>query len=325
MVNQNIVYGGLAALLLLVIAFAFYSFGETQAIKTKLDGIDKKTQSSSLAVTGLDKRLADLEGKFSKQTTYSKLIAFYDSSCTQCSNEGFLQGVEASKGNLEKQGILLQPIDLKDDPNPAIAVNVNMAPAFFASATDLALNSKLVDFMNALPQASFALKESSIGVTAFPPSSHIILSTQSCAKNGTVKLEEFYSPTSPFARRVFYGNGSAFNDNSSAIFAEVSGEALAKVEKAYGEKINSSSYCIGIHTKNENSQVLNVNASDETLCKEEVGEEAYKESDRLANEYGIFGTPMFVVDCKYVTKVRDSARLENAICAFRPDICGRTG
>lgn len=319
--KPEIVYGALAVLLLFSLGFAFFVNNEISGVKQQLKVLERKPDTTAVLISGLDRRISEVENKLQKESASAKLFAFYDSSCGVCGNEGFLQAVTATRPQLEKEGIRLEAIDVKDNPTAALGVGVKTVPTFFASSSDLALNSRLVDFINQLATLQYGFFESAKGVIAQPPVSQVILSQAACSSDGSIRVQEFYSPTCAYCRRMSYANGTAYNPASTDAFREIAGESFINVTKEFGAKLNASSHCIGIHTLDENRQVLGVNASDEGLCLESVSAEAIEDAERLSDRYGLIGTPAFVVDCKYITKTRTTSSLKDALCAIRPELC----
>ncbi|HLD75687.1 MAG TPA: conjugal transfer protein TraF [Candidatus Norongarragalinales archaeon] len=314
-------YGTLAVLLLFMLGYAFFAQGELGELKQRLSALEKKPETTAILVNALDGRLNAVEQKLKSISTSAKLFAFYDSRCTVCSNEAFLQAIQLTRSNLEKDGILVSVVDVKTSPDTARSFGVRTVPTFYATTADLSLNQKLVDFLNQLAPLQYGFQESSLGVIAQPPTAQVIFDAQTCALNGSVIVEEFHSPTCAFCRRVFYANGSAYNPANLSGFSEVSMEALDTVKAQMGAKINATSHCIAVHTLDENRQVLGLDTSDEGLCIEEVGSDAYKTSDALSDRYGLIGAPAFVVDCRYVSKVHNADALKTTLCGFRPDLC----
>ena len=322
--SQNtIIYAALAVILLVVLGSSFYTFSQLNALSAKVaENQNQNGGTNAALIASLTARVAALEQKIQELQVTAKLVLFYDSSCTFCNNNFMLNNIDQTRQLLSQDGIGLSVVDVKDNPRSALAAGVRNVPVFFAGTSDLSANPKLVDFFTSLAGIQFALQESDQGVTAFPPVTAKVIDSQSCSESGQVRVEEFYSPTCPFCRPVFYANGTRYNNATNDVrFSELSGDAVASIEKRFGEKVNLTSRCVGIHTLNENRQVLNVTKSDEGLCVEQIGSEAYDENQALADAYGVIGAPTFVLDCQYITKVRESAKLEQAICDLRPELC----
>ena len=322
--SQNtIVYAALAVILLVVLGSSFYSFSQLNTLNAKVAELqNQQSNNNNALIAALTSRVSSLEQKIQELSVSAKLVLFYDSSCTFCNNNFMINNIEQTRSILAKEGIGLSIVDVKDNARGALAAGVRNVPVFFAGTSDLSANPKLIDFFNSLPQINFALQESDQGVTAFPPTTAKVIQNSSCQISGSVQLEEFYSPTCPFCRPVFYGNGTPYNNASKDVrFSELSGDAAQNVSQRFGAKLDLKQRCIGVHTLDENKQVLNLTQSDEALCIEEVGNAAYDENQAVADEYGVPGAPTFVIDCQYITKVREPDKLQEAICDLRPELC----
>ncbi len=326
MVNgQNtVIYAALAVMLLVVLGSSFYSFSQLNSINGKISDLEKQGQGSTqnqAAIAALQTRIQALESKVLQQSVTSKMLLFYDSSCATCSNEQLLLNLDDTRAKLATQGIGLQSVDIKDTPNSALAVGVRNVPVFFASSADLASSPRLVEFFNSLPQIKFALQEIPQGLIAYPPLTSKVIASN-CSQPGAVTLEEFYSTTCPFCRPVFYANGTRYNDPIKDVrFSSLSEDAAKNVSAAFGSKLSLNSRCVNVHTLQDNQQMLNVNESDEALCIKSVGQTAYDENELASANYGISGAPSFVIDCQYISKVREPDKLQKAICDARPDVC----
>ncbi|GEM_PF-2127816 len=323
--NQHtIVYAALAVILLVVLGSSFYTFSQLNTLNAKVAELQSQSGGTNAAlITVLTSRVASLEKKIQELGVTAKLVLFYDSSCTFCNNNFMLNNLEQTRSILAQESIGLAIVDVKDDPRSALAAGVRNVPVFFAGTSDLSANPRLIDFFTSLPQIQFALQESDQGLTAFPPTTAKIIQNTSCQIPGKVQLEEFYSPTCPFCRPVFYGNGTRYNNGTTDVrFSELSGDTAQNVSRHFGSKLELTQRCIGVHALDENKQVLNLTQSDEALCIEEVGPQAYDENQAVADTYGVPGAPTFVIDCQYLTKVRESDKLQEAICQLRPELCG---
>ncbi|MDP2717884.1 MAG: hypothetical protein Q8P02_04025, partial [Candidatus Micrarchaeota archaeon] len=121
---------------------------------------------------------------------------------------------------------------------------------------------------------------------------------------------------------VFYGNGTRYNDpNLTTKFQVLAQDAVENLTGIFGQEINVAERCAAVHSADENLQVLNISQSDGALCQEKLGDARFAKDQTAFDNYGLFGAPAFVVDCQYITSVRDSAQLQQAICELRPELC----
>ncbi len=320
--QQTIVYGALAVILLVVLGSAFYTFSQVNALKGQVDGFSSKISSLDSLTAAQQSRIASLETKVGSLDVNAKVILFYDSSCDFCGNEFILQDLEQTQQALASQKIGLQTVDIKDNPNPALASGVKSVPVFFSSKADLASNAKLVDFYNSLPQIRFSVQETSFGAMALPPVTGAVVGAQSCRNDAVVTLSYFYSPTCAFCQPVFYGNGTRYNDpNLTTRFQVLAKDTVANLSASFGSRLQLSEHCAAVHTLEENQVVLNISQSDAQICTQETGKDVFDVDQGLFDSYGLFGAPAFVIDCQYITSARDSAQLTQALCELRPDIC----
>ncbi|MBI5226796.1 hypothetical protein HY994_06225 [Candidatus Micrarchaeota archaeon] len=321
--QNTVIYAALAVILLIVIASSFYMFSQLNSLSAKVTELSgQNNNQNAQAINALSARIAALESRFNELKVTGNVILFYDSSCTFCNNKFMLDNLDQTRTILANQSIGLKTVDVKDDPRAALAVGVSNVPVFFAGAADLSANPKLVNFMNALSRISFNLQESPNGITAYPPVTAKVVANLSCAVPGKVQLEEFYSPTCPFCLPVSYGNGTRYNNASiDPRFASLSHDAAQNLSQILGAKISLKQQCINVHSLTDNEQVLNVSASDEGLCVNQVGTDAFDKASAAADTYGVAGAPTFVLDCQYITKVRDTTQLEAAICQLHPELC----
>lgn len=322
--NQNtIVYAALAVILLVVLVSSFYTYSQLNSLSGRVSELSSQSSGTNTAlIASLTARVQALEQKLQELKVTAKLVLFYDSACTFCNNDFMLRNLDQTRQILTQQGIGLSVVDVKDNPRAALAAGVRNVPVFFAGTSDLSANPSLVDFFTTLPQIQFALQESEKGITAFPPTTAKFIQDTNCAETGKAKIEEFYSPTCPFCRPVFYGNGSMYNNASlDPRFSSLSGEAAQAVKQKFGDKLELQQRCIEAHSLNENKQFLNISKSDEAFCIEQVGQAQYDQSQAAAEKYGIPGAPTFVIDCQYITKVREANKLQEAICSLRPELC----
>lgn len=324
MANQQlVVYASLAVILLVVLGSAFYTFSQVNTMKNQVATLQSQAQENNALLVSQQQRIAAIETELSASQVTGKVVLFYDSGCAFCGNEAVLTNIDQTRQALLSQRIGLELVDVKDNANPALAVGVKNVPTFFSSSTDLAINPSLVSFMNSLSSIRFSLQETMQGVYAFPPVTGKIISTPSCAVENQVQLEEFYSPTCAFCRKVTYANGTLYNNASVDIrFSALSGDAAQNVSKKFGSKLDLTQRCIAVHSLEENQQVLNASKSDEALCIQDVGSDAFDENEALADRYGVYGAPLFVLDCQYTTSVREPDKLSQAICDVRPELCG---
>ncbi|MBI4360829.1 hypothetical protein HY572_03585 [Candidatus Micrarchaeota archaeon] len=324
MANQQLVlYASLAVILLVVLGSAFYTFSQVNGLKNQVATLQTQVQEANSLLVNQQQRLQAVESQLSASQVTGKVVLFYDSDCVLCDNAALLSNIDQTRQALLEQRIGLELVDVKDNANPALAAGVKHVPTFFSSSSDLAVNPRLVEFMNSLVSIRFSLQETAQGVYAFPPLTGQIISTPSCSVEGEVKLEEFYSPTCAFCRPVFYDNGTQYNNASlDARFSVLSGDAAKNASAEFGAKLDLRQRCVAIHSLEENRDVLNVSKSDEALCIEEVGADAFDENEKTADRYGVYGAPLFVVDCQYTTSVRESDKLKQAICQLHSELCG---
>ncbi|MBI2445195.1 hypothetical protein HYV43_02290 [Candidatus Micrarchaeota archaeon] len=319
--QNTMIYAALAVILVVVLASSFYSFSQLGTLNAKIADLQSNGNNAAL-LSSLTSRIQSLEQKIQELQVTAKVVLFYDSSCTFCNNNYMLNSVDQTRQILAQQGIGLNVVDIKDNPRAALASGVRNVPVFFAGKSDLSSNSKLVGFFNSLAQLQFALQESDDGVTAYPPATAKVIQNTSCQESGKVNVEEFYSPTCAFCRPVYYANGTRYNDaGRDAQFSTLSGDAANATRLKFGDKLALQQRCLDIHTLDENRDVLNLTQSDGALCIEQNGEAALDESEAAADLYGVTGAPTFVIDCQYITKVRDADQLQRAICDLRPELC----
>jgi len=319
--QNTTIYAALAVILLVVLGSSFYTFNQLGALNAKIADVQNSGNNAAL-VSALTARVQSLEQQIQELKVSAKLVLFYDSSCTFCNNNYMLNSVDQTRSILAQQGIGLSVVDIKDNPRPALASGLRNVPAFFAGKSDLSSNSKLIDFFTSLTRLQFAIEESDAGVTAYPPTTAKVIQNTTCAVPGKVSVEEFYSPTCPFCRPVSYANGTRYNNATTEfLFSILSQDAAAAIQTSFGDKVDLAQRCIGIHTLDENNQVLNLTKSDEALCIDQVGDAAVVENEAAALRYGVIGAPTFVIDCQYLTKVREPDKLQTAICQVRPELC----
>ncbi len=321
--QNTMIYAALAVILLVVLGSSFYTFNQLGTLNAKIADLQSNGNSQNAAlIASLSARVQSLEQKVQELDVSAKVVLFYDSSCTFCNNNYMLNSVDQTRTLLSQQGIGLSVVDIKDNARAARASGLSSVPAFFAGKSDLSANPKLVEFFTSLAQLQFAVQESDSGVSAFPPTTAKVIQNTTCAVDGKINVEEFYSPTCAFCRPVSYANGTRYNDASTnTLFSSLSGDAASNIKDQFGAKVSLQQRCISIHTLDENNAVLNLTKSDEALCIDESGDEAVAENEAAAEKYGIAGAPTFVLDCQYLTKVREADSLKAAICDLRPELC----
>lgn len=321
--QNTMIYAALAVILLVMIGSSFYTFTQLGTLNAKIADLQSNGNAQNAAlIAALTARVQNLEQKIEQLDVTAKVVLFYDSACTFCNNNYMLNSVDQTRALLSQQNIGLSVVDIKDNPRAALASGLKTVPAFFAGKSDLSANPKLVEFFTSLAQIQFAVQESDAGVSAFPPTTAKVIQNTTCAVDGKINVEEFYSPTCAFCRPVNYANGTRYNNASTnALFSALSADAATDVKTAFGTKVSLQQRCISIHTLDENNAVLNLTKSDTALCIDESGDEAVSQNEAAAETYGIAGAPTFVLDCQYLTKVRETDKLKTAICDLRPELC----
>ncbi len=271
----------------------------------------------------LESRLSMLENAFAKKMLELgvPLRFYYDSSCAFCANANYVSMATGLIDKLKDQGIQLEIIDVKGNFTQPNALELRRLPAFYAPTFALAKSKELSEFFKTLEENRFTIINAVNGLAALTNDASELVGGDCNLGDGKVRLREFYSETCAFCVRMNYANGTEYNPKNNQRYASVSSEAVEELNKTLGNKIIYEKFCIPLHTAPDNLQLIGVNKSDDELCAAKYSREELDKANSLASDYGIQSAPFFVVDCKYVFNAVTADKLEQSICALRPDVC----
>jgi hypothetical protein len=325
------------AVIALVIALAAVGYAATQgdAFNKRITLLEQ-TQTASNAK--LDSSLAKMNSTLDSFNTFinsrlssveAAMTLYYDSDCTTCQNEVLMKVLEGMAPDLKQKGITFNEVDVRGEEfENIVASGINRVPAIYASSEDLnkaPAGTALKNLIDAWSDPSYGFDYYYVqGGIALTPKSPSEMLTDPCLGNAT-SLQYFYSETCKYCKRVKAANGTLMNPDTDAAYKTVIGESLEQVKTAFGETLNATQHCLGVHTVFDNYETLGVNKSDEQICVETQGEPKTIADNALAARYRFSqppSVPVFVVNCKYLFKVNATTAdaIKQPLCAIKPSL-----